>query len=96
MATADLDGDGKLDVVTANNDINSNGKVSVLLGQGNGLFALAVTYFAGPDPYGVAAADLNGDGKPDLAVANSYSNTVSVLLNPGNGTFDNKVSYPRV
>ena len=42
----------------------------------------------------MAAADLNGDGKPDLAVANSGGDTVSVLLNNGDGTFAAKVDYP--
>ncbi len=42
----------------------------------------------------VTAADLNGDGKPDLAFTNNTSNTVSVVLNNGNGTFAAKVDYP--
>ncbi len=42
----------------------------------------------------MAAADLNGDGKPDLAIANTGANTVSVLLNDGDGTFAPKVDYP--
>ena len=42
---------------------------------------------------GVAVGDFNGDNKPDLAVANETSNTVSVLLGNGNGTFAAKVDY---
>jgi hypothetical protein len=45
-------------------------------------------------PLSVAAADLNGDGKPDLAVANFQANTVSVLLNNGDGTFAVGAGYP--
>jgi hypothetical protein len=60
-------------------NVNS-ANVSVLLNLGNGTFAAAVNYAAGSGPYSVTAADLNGDGKPDLAVANSGGN-VSVLLN---------------
>ncbi len=50
-------------------------------------------YAAGDRPSSVAAADLNGDGKADLAVANETSGTVSVLLNEGDGTFAPKVDY---
>jgi hypothetical protein len=42
----------------------------------------------GIEPYSVSVGDFNGDGMPDLAVANSGSNNVSVLLNNGDGTFD--------
>ena len=42
----------------------------------------------------VTAADLDGDGKPDLIAANSDGNSVSVLMNPGNGTFTGAVDYP--
>jgi len=51
------------------------------------LFAAPFQSFdAGDGPSSIAAGDLNGDGEPDLAVANSRSNTVSVLL--GSGTED--------
>jgi hypothetical protein len=49
-------------------------------------------YKTGSQPQSVAAADLNGDGNPDLAVANSYD-AVSVLLNQGDGTFAPQVMY---
>jgi hypothetical protein len=48
---------------------------------------------AGADPVPVAAADLNGDGKPDLAVTNQSGDSVSVLLNKGNGTFAARIDY---
>src|SRR6266705_1656855 len=52
------------------------------------LFAAPFLSFdTGSQPWSVAMGDLNGDGKPDLAVANSYSGTVSVLLGNGNGSF---------
>jgi hypothetical protein len=90
MTAADIDGDGKTDIVTTNSD----NTVGVLLSLGNGTFAPEVTYAAGTKLSLVVALDLNGDGKPDLAVANSNSSgTVSVLLNLGNGTFSPAVSY---
>jgi uncharacterized protein (TIGR03437 family) len=46
-----------------------------------------LTYPMGLSPKGVAAADLNGDGKPDLAIANAGSNSVTILLNDGKGGF---------
>ena len=55
--------------------------MSVLLNTGNGTFAPKVDYPTGTQPLSVAAADLNGDGKPDLAAANLGTNTVTVLLN---------------
>jgi len=58
-----------------------------------GTFATKVDYTTGSGPYSVALADVNGDGKADMAVANSSSTSVSVLLNNGNGTFATKVDY---
>jgi hypothetical protein len=51
-----------------------------------------VTYPTGSNPYSVVAADVNGDGKPDIVVANSYSNDTGVLLNTGHGTFAAEVT----
>src|SRR5215207_9828280 len=54
-------------------------------------FAPAVSYPTGSNPQGIVTADLNGDGKLDLATANAGSKTVSVLLGNGNGTFQPRV-----
>jgi hypothetical protein len=60
-----------------------------------GTFAAKADYTTGvnTNPEGIASGDLNGDGKPDLAVPNFMTNTVSVFLNNGNGTFAAKVDY---
>src|ERR1700730_2764672 len=50
-------------------------------------------YPVGLKPASVIAADFNGDGKLDLAVANSSSNTVSILLGKGDGTFGAKTDF---
>ena len=86
VAAADVNGDGIPDLVVANKFGNS---VSVLLGNGNGTFQAQQTFSTGAnsDPVSVAVADVNGDGKPDLVVANSFNSTVGVLLGNGNGTF---------
>jgi hypothetical protein len=79
-----LYGDGKPDLATAN---NTGLTVSVFLNQGAGAFAAKVDYGAGSGPEGVvgptalAVGDLNGDGKPDLAVTSADPNSVSVFLN---------------
>jgi hypothetical protein len=86
---ADLNGDGKLDIVTiAGSDIN------VYLGNGLGVFGVPTKYTAGISPGSIAIADFNGDGKNDLAIGNSSGTDVSILLNVGNGTFTPATSVP--
>jgi hypothetical protein len=57
-------------------------------------FLAPLAFDSGPNPYSVAVGDFNGDGIPDLALANAESNTVSVLLGNGDGTFLPAQSYP--
>ena len=68
--------------------------VSVLLGTGDGTFQAAVAFPAGRYPLSVAVGDLNGDGMPDLAVANDWSSDVLVLRGTGDGTFQAAVDVP--
>ena len=78
--SGDFNGDGKLDLAVANQKSNS---VSVLLGNGDGTFRVAVSYSAGTGPASVTSGDFNGDGKLDLVTANTYGNNVSILLDTG-------------
>ena len=72
VTAADVNGDGKPDLIVANDSSNT---VSVLLnttapGAATPSFAAQQTFATGSDPFSVTAADVNGDGKPDLIVAN--------------------------
>ena len=57
-------------------------------------FPAAANYNVGSLPVVVAVEDFNGDGKKDLAVANAFSDNISILLGNGNGTFQSAVDYP--
>jgi hypothetical protein len=86
----DFNGDGRLDVATANSD----NTVSVLLGNGDGTFAPPRNSAVGGPALALAAADFNGDRRLDLVVANGAQNTVSVLLGNGDGTFRAPLTLP--
>ena len=81
VAIGDIDGDGRPDVVVSNIGSNS---LSVYLNTsvpGAISFAPRVDVATGSSPYGVAIADMNGDGFPDVAITNWGSNTVSIFQN---------------
>src|SRR5207247_5763220 len=108
VAVGDVNEDGKPDLLVANyysadGNYYSNGTVGVLLGNGDGTFQAAVSYGSGGSgPVSLAVGDVNGDGKPDLLVANQCSNRnnsnsctglLTVLLGSGDGKLQAAVSY---
>ncbi|MGI4875831.1 MAG: beta strand repeat-containing protein [Janthinobacterium lividum] len=86
VTLGDLDGDGDLDLVTANNSTTA-GTASVRFNDGTGTFSGSTDISVGKGPRGVALGDLNGDGALDLLTANLTGNSVSVRFNDGTGTF---------
>jgi len=88
VVTADLNNDGKLDLIASN---VTNSRVSILLGNGNGTFQTRVNYPVAESPQAIVVVDLNNDGNLDLAV--STGGFVSVLLGKGDGTFEKHTDY---
>lgn len=89
-ALSDFDGDGKLDVAVAT---ESDGKVWLFLGNGDGTVQAASTITAGGKPASIAAGDLDGDGHTDLVLSNS-SGRPRWLRGKGDGSFHGAVEFP--
>ncbi len=87
IALADFDGNGTIDIAVANATGSSPGSISLLLGLGNGAFSSPRSFAAGSNPSFLVTGDFNLDGKADLAIANTASNTISIFLGAGNGFF---------
>ena len=90
LAIADLDDDGRLDIVVT---AESTGEIAVILGQDDGGFGTATIFSVGEQaaPSTVQTADLNGDGRLDLLVTNSSplsdQHSLSVMFGEGGGRF---------
>ena len=87
VCAADVNGDGKVDLICANYGGGSGNTLTVLTNNGSGVFGFNATVTVGGGAYWVIAADVNGDGKPDLICANYNAGTISVLTNNGSGAF---------
>ncbi|WP_035561101.1 T9SS type A sorting domain-containing protein, partial [Hymenobacter sp. IS2118] len=88
VSLGDVDGDGDLDLVTANRGLIFMGSVSVRLNNGSGTFGGGQDLILNGNAARVALADLDNDGDLDVLASNPNSSTVSVLLNNSAGLFD--------
>jgi hypothetical protein len=98
VTAADFNGDRVTDLAVANagHRPGETGSVFVFLGTGGGAFEAKTNYVTGNASHSIADADLNGDGKLDIAVLNGsldFGGSVSVMFGNGDGTFVNRVDY---
>ena len=77
VIAADINGDGKVDLISA----NLFGTLTVLTNNGDGGFGFSATLPTGLYPNSIVTADLNGDGKLDLVTATDGNNALTVLIN---------------
>lgn len=91
VAAADVNGDGNVDLISANSAANT---LSILTNNGSGVFGSNATYSVGAYPSAVVAVDVNDDGKVDLICTHRNASSLSVLTNNGSGGFALAATYP--
>ncbi len=104
IRAADFNGDGNMDLaaITKAGVFGGQDSVLIYIGKGDGTFAAPVSYPAGPGANSIAIADFNGDGKPDIVIANegifggSEPENIEVLLGKGDGTFSTGTAIPLI
>ena len=98
ITAADLNGDGKLDLAAAGYAAGSpvSGRMFILLNDGSGGFGTTETILTGSNrgSASITAADFDGDGDKDLAVANGGRQDISVYRNNGTGVFGDVDGFP--
>jgi hypothetical protein len=89
VRAADFNRDGHADLIATNSHAGYEfgSEVAVFLGQGDGTFTALPTFYAGYRPTNIAVGEINGDGIPDIAVANLGDPSIACFLGRGDGTF---------
>lgn len=90
ITSADLNGDGRADLITADRGPDT---LSVLIGNGDGTFLAATTLGTTANPNSVIAIDINSDNRIDLVSADNTAGVISVFIGNGNGTFNARQSF---
>jgi hypothetical protein len=97
IVAGDFNNDGILDLAVLDGGMygGTSGSIAVLLGTGGGNFHTVINNSAtGEDSVAIVSADFNGDGIPDLAVADGLTDTVRIQLGNGDGTFSPSPTSP--